>query len=985
MRAKFLNLLGLLLIIFFTSSSLYAQKTITGKVVDNRDIGLPGVTIVEVGTANATITDLDGNYSLKVSENAAVLEFNMMGMKTENVEITSDVINLKMTINDQEIGDVVVIGYGKVKKGDVTGSISTLGSKDFIQGSISSPQDLISGKIPGVSVTSSGGAPGSSSVIRIRGGSSLSASNDPLIVIDGIPVENSDVAGMRNPLNVINPEDIESFTVLKDASATAIYGSRASNGVIIITTKKSQQGAPFKISYTVNTAISTLPNKLDVLSADEYRTLITEKYGEGSIQANLLGTSNTDWQNEIYQNAFNQEHNLSLSGSVKVLPYRVSLSYTDQKGVLKTDGFQRMSGAILLNPKLMNDHLNITVNVRGTNVQNQFADGGAVGAAVRFDPTQSVLVDDQTFGGYYTWLAGGGNPITIATKNPVALLNQRENISNVNRILASTQLDYKLHFLPDLHFNVNLALDRSESNGTNIVPDNASFDWDPSGVTSGYNSEYSQVKSNELLETYLNYSKDLSTSGTRIDVMGGYSWQHLYSEDHNFSTNYSGDADTSQNDYSTEYYLISLYGRLNFTVKDRYILTATLRDDGTSRFSPENRWGLFPSAAFAWKISEESFMKNVTQISDMKFRIGYGITGQQNIGQGNYPYLARYTYSYPNAAYPFGSTYYNTLRPEAYNYNLKWEETTTYNVGLDFGLFKNRIVGSVDLYKRVTNDLLNVIPIPAGTNFNNTILSNIGSLENKGVEFNFNFRPIVKTDVFWEIGFNVSYNKNEITKLTVVEDPDYIGVTTGGISGGIGNTVQMHSVGYPASTFYLMEQIYDADGNPIEGAYVDRNNDGVVNDQDKYLSYSPNADYLIGFSTRFNYKNIDLSMSARGSIGNFVYDNISSVNGLSIDMYNSAGYLNNVTNAITDPGFNDYQLMSDYYVKDASFLRMDNISLGYSKKLFNEKLKFRIATSVQNVFVISKYNGLDPEIYGGIDNNMYPRPRIFSVNLNIEF
>lgn len=985
MKAKKLNFWSLLLILFLTSSSLYAQQTITGKVVDKRDIGLPGVTIVEVGTSNATITDLDGNYSLNVSENATVLEFTMMGMKTEDIEITSDVINLKMTDSDQEIGDVVVIGYGKVKKGDVTGSISTVGSKDFIQGSVSSPQDLISGKIPGVSITSTGGAPGSSSVIRIRGGSSLSASNDPLIVIDGIPVENGGVAGMRNPLNVVNPEDIASFTVLKDASATAIYGSRASNGVILITTKKSKQGAPLKISYTVNTALSTLPKKLDVLSADEYRTLITEKYGEGSIQANLLGTSNTDWQNEVFQNAFNQEHNLSLSGSVKVLPYRVSMSYSDQKGILKTDGFKRMSGAIILNPKLMKDHLNITVNLRGTNVQNQFADGGAVGAAVRFDPTQPVLVEDQTFGGYYTWLTSGGNPITIATKNPVALLNQRKNISNVNRILASTKLDYKLHFLPDLHFNVNLAYDRSESAGTNIVPDNASFDWDPSGVTSGYNSKYSQIKSNELLETYLNYSKDLSSSGTRIEVMGGYSWQHLYSEDHNFSTNYAGDADTSQNDYSTEYYLVSLYSRLNFTIKNRYILTATLRDDGTSRFSPENRWGLFPSAAFAWKISEEEFIKNIPQISDLKLRIGYGVTGQQNIGQGNYPYLPRYTYSYPNAAYPFGTTYYNTLRPEAYNYNLKWEQTTTYNIGLDYGLFKNRIVGSVDLYKRITSDLLNVIPIPAGTNFNNTILSNIGSLENSGIEFNINFRPIVKKDVFWEVGFNVSYNKNEITKLTVVEDSSYIGVATGGIAGGIGNTVQMHSVGYPSSTFYLMEQIYDADGNPIEGAYVDRNNDGVVNDQDKYLSYSPFADYLVGFSTRFNYKNFDFSMSARGSIGNFVYDNISSVNGLSIDMYNSAGYLNNVTNAITDPGFDDYQLMSDYYVKDASFLRMDNISLGYSKKLFNEKLKFRIGTSVQNAFVISKYDGLDPEIFGGIDNNMYPRPRIFSVNLNIEF
>ncbi len=965
---------------------MYGQKTISGKVTDLSGNPLPGATVVAKGTSYAAVTDTDGKYTITVDDNVTILVFNFIGMQTVELTISGNVLNCTMEPVASELEQVVVIGYGKVKKEDVTGSISTLGSDDFIQGNINSPQDLLTGKIPGVSITSNGGAPGSGAVIRIRGGSSLSASNDPLIVIDGVPVDNDGVAGMRNNLNVINPKDIETFTVLKDASATAIYGSRASNGVIIITTKRAQQGAPFKISYSVNTSISTLPRKLDVLNAEEYRALVIQQYGEGSIQANLLGTSNTDWQDVIYQQAFNHEHNLSFSGSYKILPYRVSLSYSDQEGILKTDEFNRMSGAVTLNPKFFDNHLNLSLNFRGTNVQNHFADGGAVGAAVRFDPTQTVYVDDQTYGGYYTWLSSGGTPITIATKNPLALLEQRDNISNVNRILGSAQIDYKLHFLPDLHLVANLAYDYSVSEGTNVVPDNAAFDWDPTGVTSGYSSEYNQNKSNELLETYFNYSKDFSGIDSKFELMGGYSWQHFYVEGSDFSTNYVGDADTFQNEYANEYYLISLYGRMNFTFKNRYVLTATLRDDGTSRFAPESRWGLFPSAAFAWRINKENFLGNVDAITDLKLRIGYGVTGQQNINHGNYPYLARYTYSYENAAYPFGNVYYNTLRPEAYNYALKWEETTTYNIALDFGLFKDRIIGSVDLYKRITNDLLNIIPIPAATNFNNTILSNIGSLENQGVELNISLRPVVKTDVFWEIGFNVAYNQNEITKLTIVEDPNYIGVSTGGISGGIGNNVQMHSVGYPASTFYLLEQIYDADGNPIEGAYVDRNEDGVVDDEDRYLSYNPTADYLIGVYTKFNYKNFDVSISGRGSIGNFVYDNISSVNGLYIDMYNSAGYLNNVTRAIYDPGFTDYQLMSDYYIKDASFLRIDNISLGYNiNKLFTDKLKMRIAASVQNAFVYSKYDGLDPEIFGGIDNNMYPRPRIFSLNLNIEF
>ncbi len=985
---KLVPVITFLLFVNFT----YGQRNIAGTVTGTDGEVIPGVSVIVKGTTTGTMTDATGKYSITVPDEATTLVFTYIGMETQEVEITGNVINCLLKFSDSEIAEVVVIGYGEIKKEDATGSVSTVSSDDFNQGAIISPQDLISGKTSGVQITSGGGAPGEGSVIRIRGGSSLSAINDPLIVIDGVPIDNEGVAGMRNPLNIINPNDIETFTILKDASSTAIYGSRASNGVIIITTKKGKLGSPYKISYNGNVSVSTLPKKLDVLSANEYRTVLQEQVNEGIIAEaalDLLGNENTDWQEEIFQTAINHDHNVAFSGAYNFLPFRVSLGYSDQEGILKTGTLDRITGALSLSPRFLDNHLSVNLNIKGMNINNRFADGGAVGSAVSFDPTQPVFDEGNDFGGYYVWTSGEGNPITIATKNPLSLLEQRENISTVNRLLGNLQLDYKLHFLPDLKANVNLAYDYSESNGTNIVPDNAGFDYDPSGTNSGYNSVYDETKGNELLEAYLNYSKDMSSIESEFDLMGGYSFQHIYRKGSNFSTNYVGNADTVDTDYNTEYYLISFYGRINYSFKNRYLLTASLRYDGTSRFAPENRWGLFPSTAFAWKINEEEFLKNISLISDLKLRIGYGITGQQNINQGDYPYLARYTYSENTAMYPFGDVYLNTLRPEAYNQLLKWEETTTYNIALDFGLYKDRIAGSLEFYKRLTDDLINLIPVPAGSNFNNTILSNIGSLENKGIEFTLNVRPVVKKDLFWEVGFNFTYNQSEITKLTAVTDSSYTGVPEGGISGGIGNTVQRHFTGYSPNTFFVFEQLYDADGYPIEGAFVDRNDDGVVNEEDKYYYKSSKPDYFMGFNTKLVYKDIDFSFSGRINIGNFVYNNVNSSTAFYENLYNSAGYLNNTPSAITDIGFinlSDYQLTSDYYVTDASFLKLDNVSVGYSfDNLFETELKGRVAVTVQNVLTYTKYKGLDPEVFSGIDNNIYPRPRIFMLGVNLDF
>ncbi len=977
------------LILGFTLPGL-AQTTVTGTVTD-AETGetLPGVNItVQEMSSRGTSTDAQGSYSITVPSSDAVLIFSFVGYINKEVPVDNrTTVNVSLSPDVQQLEDIVVIGYGTQDVGDNTGSVTSVNSEDFNEGAITNAGELFQGKSAGITVTSNDGAPGSGTTIRIRGGSSLSASNDPLFVVDGVPLDGGGVSGMRNPLNTINPNDIESVTILKDASATAIYGSRASNGVVLITTKRGSVGQGLSVSYTGKLSYQTKTEEVDVLSANEFRSTVENHLNPSAEQ--LLGEANTDWQNQIYEDAVSQEHNISLSGAFNNVPYRLSLGFNGNNGILKTSSMDRLTGSIAVNPTFLDDDLKVDLNLKGSYVDNRFANRGAIGSAVTYDPTKPVNADNS-FGDYYVWTDQNGNPISIAPSNPLALLEQTTDESTVYRTIGSAKFDYALPIEENLTATLNLGYDYSDvGDGNYLVTDDAAFEYVGSGQPNGTRTSYDQRKENELLDFYLNYKKELNSINSDLDVTAGYSWEHHYEESSNYVTNFNT-SDTlvvnEDTEFKTENYIVSFFGRANYTFNDKYLLTATLRQDGTSRFSEDERWGLFPSAALAWKIDEEPFMEGFEDLSKLKLRLGYGVTGQQRIGQGDYPYLARYTASQPTARYLFGNEFVTTLRPEGYNANLKWEETTTYNVGLDFGFFNDRLYGSIEAYHRRTDDLLNVIPVPAGTNFTNRILSNIGTLEVQGLEFSATGRVISTEDSYLEVGFNATHNVNEITKLTNVQSEDYIGVETGGISGGVGNTVQIHSVGHPRSSFYVYEQVYDKNGKPLDGVYVDRNGDGQITADDKYRYKDPAPDFTFGFSSKFEYKNWDASFSARANFGNYVYNNVASNHTVYEFMYNSQGYLNNALSDINHNGFSNAQYMSDHYVENASFLRMDNMSVGYSfNNLFYQVQSLRVSGTVQNAFVITDYSGLDPEVFGGIDNNVYPRPRTFILGVSLNF
>jgi len=884
-------------------------------------------------------------------------------------------------------------------KKDLTGAVTAITAKDFNKGSITTPEQLIAGKVAGVQITSNGGAPGSGSTIRIRGGASLNASNDPLIVVDGVPLapnRNLDgtpsIAGSPDPLSLINPNDIESMNILKDASATAIYGSRASNGVIIITTKKGKSGKP-RFNFTTQNSISTLPKEADVLSPAEFRNYVNTHGTPAQIA--IMGNANTNWQNEIYDNAFTTDNNLSVSGSYKVLPYRVSLGYLNQDGILKTGNLKRTSASITLSPRLLDDHLKIDLNLKGSISHSRFADEGAIGTAVRFDPTQPVQNGSKRFGGYFEWLDPSSTTglRDLAPLNPVGLLEQKEDKSDVKRSIGNIQFDYKLHFLPDLHVNLNLGYDVSKGEGTIFIPDSAASSYlrSPDAKHGGVDNQYKQNKSNTILETYLNYVKDLKSIYSKIDVIAGYSYQDFSTTNYNFPDRTTDGFVISTPSFpfdKPENRLISFYGRLNYTYKGKYLLTGTLRRDGSSRFSEENRWGMFPSGAFAWRLKEEDFLRNSTTVSDLKLRLGYGETGQQD-GIGNYDYIARYSLANQQAQYQFGNRFDSLYRPEGYNPNLKWEQTATYNIGLDYGFFNNRITGSIDVYLKKTTDLLSIIDQPAGTNFTNKILANIGNMENHGVEFTINAQLVRNRNVTWDFGFNVTYNKNEITKLTFTNDPTFPGNLTGGIAGGVGSTVQIQSVGYPKNSFYVYQQIYDKSGKPIESLFEDRNRDGVINVDDLYRYKSPDPKAFLGAYSNVNWNKWSAGFSLRANIGNYMYNNRFSNTGVQRNIIDPLGFLANGSRNLLETNFTgngDQYLLSDYYVENASFLRMDYINVGYNAgNLVSKHTNLRIGANVQNVFTVTKYKGLDPEVPGGIDNNFYPRPRIFSISLGLDF
>lgn len=998
-------LLTLLVGLFLSIGAFAQQIAVKGHVKDTTGEPVIGANVLVKGTTNGTITDFDGNFMLNVPKDA-ILSVSFVGYKSAEVKAASTVM---VTLEDdsQVLDAVVVIGYGSVKKNDMTGSVTAIKPDKLNKGLITNAQDMMTGKIAGVSVISKGGAPGEGATIRIRGGSSLTAENDPLIVIDGLAMDNKGVKGLANPLSMVNPNDIESFTVLKDASATAIYGSRASNGVIIITTKKGQAGARPTISYDGNVSVSTVKSTVDVMDGDQFRSFIKDIWGEDSEAYSKLGNANTDWQKEIFRPAVSTDHNLTISGGLKNMPYRVSFGYTNQNGIVKTSKFERYTASVSLAPSFFEDHLKINANLKGMIAKNRYADGGAVGSAVSFDPTQSVRSDDPYhqyyFDGYFQWNtdASSLNDDTWkrtfnsnAPGNPVALLEEKDDRAISKSLIGNLELDYKFHFLPDLHAHVNGGMDLSTGKQYTDVS--------PYSSTNNYYGSYGweqKDKYNLSLNAYLQYSKDF-TDKHRFDVMAGYEWQHfhdtsdqeywgLYPLSNNVVENRGQRYNNTSSGSATESYLVSFFGRVNYTLLDRYLFTATVRQDGSSRFHKNNRWGLFPSFALGWKLKEEAFLKDVDVLSDLKLRLGYGITGQQNINSGDYPYLAVYETNKDGAYYPIlgeGITY----RPNAYNPDLKWEKTTTYNVGLDFGFLNNRINGAVDYYYRKTTDLLNSVFVSAGTNFKNKVLSNVGSLENSGIEFSINAKPVVTTDWTWDLGFNITYNKNEITKLTTGDSENYYVAAGDNIGGGRDMKAMAHAVGHPASSFYVYQQVYDENGKPIENEFVDRNGDGTINGDDRYFYKKPTADVLMGLTSRLSYKSWDFSFSLRASLNNYVYNSVeaggSDCNPTSVYSF---GALNNrplmgVANNIQN--LKDNTLLSDYFVQNASFMKCDNITLGYSfKKLFGAPIGGRVYAAVQNVFTITKYKGLDPEVEKGLDNNIYPRPLTTLIGLSLNF
>jgi iron complex outermembrane receptor protein len=980
----------LLSMLLLVPLSLFAQKTINGKVIDKTSgTELPGVNVIIKGTKKGAVTDFDGKFSLSDVKNGDVLAISYVGYTaTEIVVSATQSYTISLSENTQSLEEVIIIGYGQVRKKDATGSVTTIGADDLNKGPIVSPQQLLTGKSAGVQITSDGGSPGANSTIRIRGGSSLIATNDPLIVIDGIPVSGGGIAGLSNPLSVVNPNDIESFTILKDASATAIYGSRASNGVIIITTKKGKATEDLKVTYSGNFSVGQVLKTVDAINAAEFINLITEKGAAEQIA--LIGPAQTNWQDEIYQSSLSTDHNITLNGSSVGLNYRGSLGYSNQNGVLLTDNLQRISYAVSLNKYFFDNHLKIDLNSKTAVVKNRFANGGAVGAAIAMDPTQPVRAENPLYGGYFQWLQSNNLPIAIgATRNPVAMLEQQLNKSTVNRTISNIQFDYKFHFLPDLKANLNLGLDKSESNGSNLISDKSVGTVLLNGTNLGNYSTYGEEKSDKLLDFYLNYIKEIPSINSKLDVMAGYSYQDFSGNGFNIN-DIQNPSLTRENTFEFDpENLQSYFGRVNLTIAERYLLTLTYRTDGTSRFYYSGEtWGKFPSVAFAWKVGEESFLANSKTISDLKLRLGWGITGQQGIPTA-FPALELYNISTQTAQYQLGNTFYNTARPEPYNKLIKWEETTTYNAGLDYGLFNNTLNGTLDVYYRETNDLLNYVPYPGGANLSNAGYANVGKLINKGIEVTLDATPIKTDNLSLNMGLNFTYNNSEITKLTTNDDPSYEGIETGGISGGVGNNIQRHSVGYAPNTFFVYQQVYGANGTPLEGVYVDRNEDGKITNADKYRIEKPAADYFFGFNTNLNYKNFDFSMSWRGSIGNFMYNNVDSDKGY---LLNTLRYLNVLNNSVenlfesqfVDGGTNRY--LSDYYLQDASFLKLDNVTLGYNLSDVSKNIKnMKIYGSVQNVLTITKYDGLDPEIFGGIDNNLYPRPVTFLLGVNLDF
>lgn len=978
---------SLLLVALFVIGclQLMAQtRTIKGEVTDAQNgEALIGATVMVEGEKGGTVTDFDGNFSLQVSSSAKKIKVSYIGYIDKVLSI-SDNMKVKLESDSKALADVVVIGYGTARKSDLTGSVATVKSKDFNKGLVSSPEQLINGKVSGVQIMSNSGSASAGSTIRVRGGASLNASNDPLIVLDGVPLEQGGISGnSSNFLSMINPSDIESMTVLKDASSTAIYGSRASNGVIIITTKKGQQGA-VKVNFNTTNSLQTRAQMVDMLSRDEFVNVINQ-YGTDN-QKSLLGTANTDWNDEVYRTAFGTDNNLSVSGSIdKWLPFRVSVGYYNQSGLVRKDNVERWTGNVVLTPSFFQDHLKLTINAKGTLNNNSFNNGGAVWAAATFNPTIPVYSGNDKYGGYNEALDADGYPVNAGVRNPRGLVDLYDSKSKVSRFIGSMDVDYKVHFLPDLKLHATVGADYAKGDGTVYVPAYAAQSYNKDESLGGSDYKYGPQKNeNRLLTLYANYAKYFEDIKSNVDLTAGYDYQYWKSTTPLYYTKSAAGTNLSTvkaSDY--RHVMLSYYGRINYSFDGKYLLTATVRRDASSRFSKDTRWGTFPSVALGWTLTEEPWLKNQKVLSNLKLRASYGVTGQQE-GIGNYNYLPVYTYSVTGAEAFINGQYINTYRPEAYVSDLKWETTTSWNFGLDFGFLDGRIGGAIDFYTRKTKDLLASVPTAAGTNFSKTILTNVGNVDSKGIEVSLNATPIQTKDWEWNLSYNFTWQNMKVKNLSLIKGGSQTNVKVGPSIDAY--QFQVLSEGYEPYMFYVYHQLYDSKtGKPIEGAYADLNNDGEINDADLYRYHSPAPKYIMGLSTSLRYKQLTLGMSFRANIDNYVYNGM----GMSTGAFETVSYnnsqLNNLNTSFLKTGFKTRQYLSDYYVENASFLKLDNLSLSYNVGKINKWASLTVSAMVQNVFTITGYSGTDPEVPNGMDNSFYPRPRTYSVSLGLQF
>lgn len=979
-------------------AGIYAQQLTVRGTVTEEGLPLPGASVVVEGTNRGTTTDFDGNYQIEAAA-GEVLVFSYIGLKTQRLTVTGSALDVAMQEEAEVLDEVVVkpieTGYGSIAEKDRASAIAQVGEKDFNRGNPLSPDQLVKGRIAGFQVIDNGGAPGEGSTIRIRGGASISATNNPLIIIDDVPLDVNGVGGTRNFLNALNPNDIETFTILKDASAAAIYGFRASNGVIIITTKKGKIGQRVNVSYNGNVSVSQIADRVEVLTAGEFRSLVNS-YGTPQ-QIALLGNAGTDWQEEIFRDALTHNHNINVTGSLEnALNYRVSVGYTDQEGILKRDQLQRSTLSVNLNARPF-DHLKIEANTKLSLEDYFYANGGAIGAAITFDPTQPVY-QDNAYGNYFQWLSDPDDPnsfpLVLAGRNPVGLLEQQDSEGTIFRTIGNIKFDYQLPFLPGLSAVLNLGYDIAQANTSNRVS-NLSVTTARNGAPNlGSFSTFEQKKENLLLDFYLNYKKRAESINTYFDIMVGYAYQKFLDSGYNFSISNAGVENL--NPYNNpRLALLGFFGRANITIAGKYILTGSFRRDASSRFvGSDNRWVNSPAGAFAWNVAEEDFLKGSRTLTALKLRFGYGLTAQQEIGNLT-PAVSAYLLSDPFARYQIGTdqngdpVFYTTSRPQPYNPPLKWEETITYNAGMDFGWFGNRIEGSVDAYLRETKDLLFYVSIPSGGGLSNADYLNIGSLENRGLEVTLNTIPVQTAALQWTIGGNFTLQDTEITQIYDTESDEFEGFLTGGFTGGVGNTIQIQSVGYAPNTFFVYEQAYDTQGNPLEGVYIDRNGDGQINVEDRYRYRKPAADIYYGFNTTLQYNNWDFSMFWRGSYGNYNYNNVQSNLGYRTQVLRYNNTLSNASSNVLETNFTDGGIdryLSDYYIQDASFLKLDNVSLGYTfGNISGGNMKMKVYGTASNVLIISDYDGIDPEVGGGIDNTIYPRPRTYLLGINIDF